>query len=76
MCIYQSYNKLSQMKEAIWVALTDDGLETKVLLFCLDLLELADELLELLKPVCDEACLLLQVHALINEASLMLQERV
>ena len=50
---------MSQMKEAIWVALTDDRLEAKVLLFCLDLLQLADELLELLKPVCDEAGLLL-----------------
>ena len=59
MGIYQSYNKMSQMKEAIWVALTDDRLEAKVLLFCLDLLQLADELLELLKPVCDEAGLLL-----------------
>lgn len=54
------------------IKLTDDGLEADKLFALPDRLNLADKLLQLLHPVCDESSLLLQVHALVSERTLML----
>ena len=54
----------------------ENGLEAEVLLFLLDIFDLRDELLQLREPIRNELCLLLQVFALLDKWSLMLQKGV
>ena len=54
----------------------NDRLEAKVLLLLLNDFDLADELLQLIDPIGDKSCLLLQVHALFGERPLMFKESV
>ena len=51
-----------------------DGLEAEVVLFLLDLLERLQECLQLVHPVDDEVGFLLEVHALLHEWLVVLEE--